>query len=208
MSLNNLLDEAAGRGVGTNMGPRLRQLQSPQLPTFGNLEVHDSGLEAILAAEQAKYLALAVAFEEFRRSAPPEGQMSAHGIEVVRFRELVEAIDHLEDSIASASTEAKALYTRLLQLPLEQLRNALSAERLEPDNQVGRIFDPGRHQLLCTVHDAAFPNHRVIEKSRTGWRRGGGSFVAQRSLSMISDQQCCLYQERVAHSAELPMVER
>jgi molecular chaperone GrpE (heat shock protein) len=192
------------------MGPRLRQLQSPQLPTFGNLEVHDSGLEAILAAEQAKYLALAVAFEEFRRSAPPEGQMSAHGIEVVRFRELVEAIDHLEDSIASAPTEAKALYTRLLQLPLEQLRSVLSAERLEPDNPVGRIFDPGRHELLCTVHDAAFPNHRVIEIWRTGWRRGAEIFrrakVVVNDLG-ISDQQCCLHQERVVHSAELPMVE-
>lgn len=184
MSVNIRIAKAAVGALEPTMRPRLDKLRSRQLPTFGNLEVHEFDLEGILVAEQAKYLALAVAFEEFS-SALSETQMGAQDVKVVRIRELVEAIDHLEDSIASAPKEAKALYSRLLQLPLKVLRKVLSAEGLEPDNPVGRFFDPRRHELLCTVHEAAFPNHRVVEIWRTGWQRGAE--LIRRAKVVVND---------------------
>ena len=63
-----------------------------------------------------------------------------------------------------------------VKLTIQQLLRLLHQHGLEPEEALGKPFNPHRHDAVCTRKDQAFPDQIVVEVWQKGWRRGDECF--------------------------------
>ena len=61
-------------------------------------------------------------------------------------------------------------------MTLQQLRNLLKQNELEPEDSVGVPFDHSRQESIGSRRDASKPDHSVLETIQRGYRRGKEAF--------------------------------
>jgi molecular chaperone GrpE len=54
----------------------------------------------------------------------------------------------------------------------------LRGHGIEPDESLGRPFDPHYHEAVSVRHDPSQPDHVILETFQRGYRRGGEVFRA------------------------------
>jgi molecular chaperone GrpE len=130
--------------------------------------------EEELAAQKDLNLRLAADFDNFRKRTARETDRRAASQKEAFIRDLLPIIDNLERALASeASTEQ--LHGGV-QITLQQLHQLLSRHGIEPEEAVGRPFDPHRHEAVAIRHDPSQPDHAVIEILQPGYHRGDEVF--------------------------------
>lgn len=130
--------------------------------------------EAELAAQKDLNLRLAADFDNFRKRTARETDRRAATQKEAFIHELLPIIDNLERALASGASQEQ-LHSGV-QMTLQQLHQLLSRHGIEPEEALGRPFDPHRHEAVAMRDDPSQPDHAVVEILQPGYRRGDEVF--------------------------------
>jgi molecular chaperone GrpE len=146
----------------------------------GNAKAHTAeSCDAELAIQKDLNLRLAADFDNFRKRTARETDRRAAAQKEAFIHELLPIIDNLERALASdASTEQ----LHGVEMTLQQLHQLLSRHGIEPEEAIGRPFDPHRHEAVALRHDPSQPDHAVVEILQRGYRRGDEVFRPARVI--------------------------
>jgi molecular chaperone GrpE len=129
-----------------------------------------------LAVQNDRYLRLAADFDNFRKRTARENERIGAAQKEEFIRALLPVIDNLERALGSdASTSAEQL-RQGVQITLQQLTELLRRHGIEPDECLGRPFDPHYHEAISVRHDPSQPDQIVLETLQRGYRRGSEVF--------------------------------
>ena len=70
-------------------------------------------------------------------------------------------------------------------MTLQQLTQLLRRHGIEPDETLGRPFDPHYHEAVSVRHDPSQPDQVILETFQRGYRRGSEVF---RSAKVVSSK--------------------
>src|SRR5271156_2483733 len=129
-------------------------------------------LQAELAAERERYLRLAADFDNFRKRTAREIERSAAAQKEAFIRDLLPVIDNLERALGSDISTSPAQLRQGVQLTLQQLTQLLRLHGVEPEECLGRPFDPLYHEAVSVRHDPSKPDQMILETFQRGYRRG------------------------------------
>jgi molecular chaperone GrpE len=133
-------------------------------------------LQAELAIERDRYLRLAADFDNFRKRAARETERSAAAQKEAFIRELLPVIDNLERALGSDVSTSPEQLRQGVQMTLQQLTQLLRLHGIEPEESLGRPFDPLYHEAVSVRHDPSQPDHVILETFQRGYRRGNEVF--------------------------------
>jgi molecular chaperone GrpE len=137
----------------------------------------DAGaLKAELAAQKDQYLRLAADFDNFRKRITRETERSAAAQKEAFIRELLPVIDNLERALTSHKSTSTEQLREGVQMTLQQLMQLLLRHGVEPEESLGRRFDPRFHEAVSVRHDPSQPDQVVLETFERGYRRGNEVF--------------------------------
>jgi molecular chaperone GrpE len=147
----------------------------------GNAPASASGvdvaaLKAELAAQKDQYLRLAADFDNFRKRTKREVERSAAAQKEAFIRELLPVIDNLERALANHKLASPEQLREGVQITLQQLMQLLRRHGVEPEESLGRLFNPHYHEAVSVRHDPSQPDHVVLETLQRGYRRGNEVF--------------------------------
>ena len=100
-------------------------------------------------------------------------------------RELLPVIDNLERALGSDVSTSPQQLRQGVQITLQQLTQLLRGHGIEPEETLGRPFDPLYHEAVSVRHDPTQPHHVILETFQRGYRRGGEIFRPARWSSTI-----------------------
>jgi molecular chaperone GrpE len=133
-------------------------------------QVEPSPAAKELSRLKDRHLRLAAEFENFRkRSAQETGRRAAAQKESF-IRELLPVIDNLERALASNASSEQL--RQGVQVTIQQLHQLLRQHGIEPEDSLGRPFDPLRHEAVGARLVPSQPDHAVLEVLQRGYRRG------------------------------------
>ena len=133
-------------------------------------------LQAELAGERDRYLRLAADFENFRKRTARETERSAAAQKEAFIRDLLPAIDNLERALASEGSTSPEQLRQGVRMTLQQLTQLLRRHGVEPEESVGKPFNPLYHEAVSVRHDPSQPGHVILETFQRGYRRGNEVF--------------------------------
>ena len=133
-------------------------------------------LQAELAAERDRYLRLAADFDNLRRRTAREAERSAATQKEAFIRDLLPVIDNLERALGSDASTSPEQLRQGVQMTLQQLTQLLRLHGVEPEECLGRPFDPLYHEAVSVRHDPDQPDHVILETFQRGYRRGNEVF--------------------------------
>ena len=61
-------------------------------------------------------------------------------------------------------------------MTLQQLTQLLRRHGIEPEESLGKPFDPYYHEAVTVRHDPSQPDHIILETFQRGYRRGNEVF--------------------------------
>jgi molecular chaperone GrpE len=129
-------------------------------------------LQAELAVERDRYLRLAADFENFRKRTARETERTATAQKEAFIRDLLPVIDNLERAVGSDPSGPPEQLRQGVQMTLQQLTQLLRIHGIEPEECVGRQFDPSYHEAVSVRHDPSQRDHVILETLQRGYRRG------------------------------------
>ena len=133
-------------------------------------------LQKELAAEKDRYLRLAADFDNFRKRTAQEMERRAAAQKDAFIRELLPVVDNLERALSAEATSSVEQLHRGVQITLQQLYQLLRRHRIEPEESLGRPFDPQIHEAVMTRCDRSRPDHIILEVIERGYLRGDELF--------------------------------
>jgi len=133
-------------------------------------------LQTELAVQKDRYLRLAADFDNFRRRTARETERSAAAQKEAFIRELLPVIDNLERALGSDVSTSTEQLRQGVQMTLQQLTQLLRRHGIEPEESLGRPFDPLYHEAVSARHDPSQPDHVILETYQRGYRRGNEVF--------------------------------
>jgi molecular chaperone GrpE len=137
-----------------------------------------SALAAELATEKSRYLRLAADFDNFRKRVSQESDRRAAVQKKAFIQELLPIIDNLERAVASNAAASSEQILQGVQITLQQLHQLLRRHNIEPEESVGRPFDPHYHEAVASRYEPSQPDHVVLETLQRGYRYGSESLRA------------------------------
>ena len=133
-------------------------------------------METELARQKDLYLGLAADFANFRKRTAEEAERRAGMKKEAFIKELLPAIDNLERALAIGVSASKEQLLHGVQMTLQQLHQLLHNHGIEPEESLGRSFDPHRHEAIRIRHDPSKSDQSVLEVFQCGYRRGAEIF--------------------------------
>ena len=129
-------------------------------------------LQAELAGERDRCRRLAADFDNFRKRTARENERNAAAQKEAFIRDLLPVIDNLERALGSDASTSPEQLRQGVQLTLRQLTQLLRLHGVEPEETIGRPFDPLYHEAVSVRHDPSQPHHVILETFQRGYRRG------------------------------------
>ena len=125
-----------------------------------------------IAEQKDSNLRLTADFENFKRRSRLETEGRALAQTESFIHELLPVIDNLERALVSGASPGSPQFHQGVEMTLQQLHQLLRQHGIEAEESVGQAFDPRRHEAIAQRHDAAQPNHAVLEVFQRGYQRG------------------------------------
>ena len=132
-------------------------------------------LKAELAAEKDRFLRLAADFDNFRKRVAQESERRAAVQKKAFILELLPIIYNLERALGSGQSASREQLLQGVEMTLQQLNRLLRAHGIEPEESVGKPFDPRYHEAIASHYDPSQPDHVVLETFQRGYRYGNES---------------------------------
>ena len=166
-------------------------------PDFSSADEEINALQAELAAQKDRYRGLATDFDNFRKRTMQEIERRAAAEKEAFIQELLPVIDNLERALGAETSTSTEQLRQGVQITLQQLYQLLRSHNIEPDESLGRLFDPHRHEAVLIRHDPSQPDQIILETLQRGYRRGSEIFrpakVIVNDLSMPQSSNPCAF---------------
>jgi molecular chaperone GrpE len=133
-------------------------------------------LQKELAAQKDDYLRLAADFDNFqKRTRRDSGQQAAMEKEGF-IRDLLPILDNLERALASEQSISSEPLHQGVTMTLQQMGQLLHRHGIEAVEDLGRPFDPHRHEAVSVRHDPGQPDQIILEVTQRGYCRSDKVF--------------------------------
>ena len=133
-------------------------------------------LQRELAAQKEAYLRLAADFDNFQKRTRRDSDQQATAEKDAFIRDLLPILDNLERALASEQSISSEPLHQGVTMTLQQVGQLLHRHGIEAVEDVGRPFDPHRHDAVFVRHDPSQPEHIVLEVTQRGYCRGDKVF--------------------------------
>jgi molecular chaperone GrpE len=144
----------------------------PEMECPGDARPDTAAPQTELAAQKDRYLRLAADFDNFRKRTTQEAERRAAAQKEAFIRELLPVIDNLERALGAEASTSPEQLREGVRMTLQQLHQLLRRHGIEPEESLGRPFDPHYHEAVITRRDPSQPDHIVLETFQRGYRRG------------------------------------
>jgi molecular chaperone GrpE len=126
-------------------------------------------LQKELAAQKDNVLRLTADFDNFiKRTQRDSGQQAA--VEKEAFiRDLLPILDNLERALASDQSISSEPLHEGVTITLQQVGQLLHRHGIEAVEDMGRTFDPHRHEAVSVRHDPYQPDQIILEVTQRGY---------------------------------------
>ena len=150
--------------------------QNAPAPVADSASADPAILQKELAAQKDDYLRLAADFDNFRKRTRRDSERQAAAEKESFIRDLLPVLDNLERALASEQSISSEQFHQGVEVTLQQLGQLLQRHGIEAVEDVGRHFDPHRHEAVSLRHDRSQPDHIVLEVIQRGYCRGDEVF--------------------------------
>jgi molecular chaperone GrpE len=133
-------------------------------------------LQKELAARKDDYLRLAADFDNFKMRTRRDSERHAAAEKEAFIGDLLPALDNLERALASEQFTASEQLHQGVTMTLQQLSQLLHRHGIEAVEDMGRLFDPHRHEAVSLRHDPHRPDQIILEVTQRGYRLGDKVF--------------------------------
>lgn len=121
---------------------------------------------------QDRFLRLAAEFDTYRRRSVQESDRRAAAEKEAFIRDLLPVVDNLERALDTAPRLSPDHLQEGVELTLRQMQQLLRRHGIEPEEAVGRPFDPHRQEAIRVRCEPELPDQIVLEVFLRGYRRG------------------------------------
>ncbi len=133
-------------------------------------------LQRELAAQKEDYRRLAADFDNFQKRTRRDSDQQAAAEKDAFIRDLLPILDNLERALASARSISSEPLHQGVRMTLQQVGQLLRRHGIEAVEDLGRPFDPHRHEAVSVRRDPCQPDHIVLEVTQRGYGRGDKVF--------------------------------
>ena len=133
-------------------------------------------LQKELTAQKDDYLRLAADFDNFKKRTRRDSERQAAAEKEGFIGELLPVLDNLERALVSAQSISSEPLHQGVTMTLQQLGQLLHRHSIEAVEDVGRPFDPHRHEAVSLRHEPSQPDQIVLEVIQRGYCRGDKVF--------------------------------
>jgi molecular chaperone GrpE len=143
--------------------------QNPSASVADAASVDPVILQKELAAQKEDYLRLTADFDNFiKRTQRDSGQQAALEKEAF-IRDLLPILDNLERALASEQSNSSEPLLQGVTMTLQQVSQLLGRHGIEAVEDIGRPFDPHRHEAVSVWHDPCQPDQIILEVTQRGY---------------------------------------
>jgi molecular chaperone GrpE len=133
-------------------------------------------LQKEFAAQKDDYLRLAADFDNFKKRTRRDSERQASAEKESFILDLLRVLDNLERALASEQSISPEQLHQGVEMTSQQLGQLLQRHGIGAVEDVGRPFDPHRHEAVSLRHDRSQPDHIVLEVIQRGYCRGDEVF--------------------------------
>jgi len=133
-------------------------------------------LQQELAAQKNDYLRLAADFDNFKKRTRRDSEQQAAAEKEAFIGDLLPVLDNLERALTSEQSTDSEQLRQGVTMTLQQLGQLLQRHGIEAVEDLGRPFDPHRHEAVSVRHDSSQPDQIILEVIQRGYCRGDKVF--------------------------------
>ena len=148
----------------------------PEMESPGDAGPDTIAAQTELATQKDRYLRLAADFDNFRKRTAKETERRAAAQKEAFISELLPVIDNLERALGTDASTSSEQLREGVRMTLQQLHQLLRRHGIEPEESLGKPFDPHYHEAVMTRHDPSQRDRIVLETFQRGYRRGAEVF--------------------------------
>ena len=126
-------------------------------------------LQKELAAQKDNYARLAADFNNFIKRSERDSEQQAAMEKEAFIRDLLPILDNLERALASEQSISSEPLHQGVTMTLQQVGQLLSRHGIEAVEDIGRPFDPHRHEAISVRHDPYQPDQIILEVTQRGY---------------------------------------
>jgi molecular chaperone GrpE len=145
---------------------------SPSAELDPDASAESAALLKDLAEQKDLHLRLAADFDNFKQRSRLEAETRAAAQKESFILELLPVMDNLERALAAGASRDSEQFHQGVAMTLKQVQQLLQKHGIESEEIIGKPFDPHRHEALSQGHDAAHPDHAILEVVQRGYRKG------------------------------------
>jgi molecular chaperone GrpE len=133
-------------------------------------------LQKALAALKDDYLRLAADFDNFQKRTWRDSEQQAAVEKEAFIRDLLPILDNLERALASEQSNSSEPLRQGVTMTLQLVGQLLGRHGIEAVEDIGRPFDPHRHEAISVRHDPYQPDQIILEVTQRGYYRNNKVF--------------------------------
>ena len=119
---------------------------------------------------------LAADFDNFQKRTRRDSDQQAAAEKDAFIRDLLPILDNLERTLASEQSISSEPSHQGAAMTLQQMRQLLHRHGIEAVEDLGRPFDPYRHEAISVRHDPCQPDQIILEVPQRGYCHGDKVF--------------------------------
>ena len=146
--------------------------QNTSIPVAESASGDFETLQTALAAQKDDYLRLAADFDNYKKRTRRESEQRAVAEKESFIHDLLPILDNLERALACEQSTSSAPLRQGVEMTLQLLGRLLQSHGIEAVEDLGKPFDPHRHEAVSVRHDSRLPEQNVIEVVQRGYIRG------------------------------------
>jgi len=133
-------------------------------------------LQKELAAQKDDYLRLTADFDNFIKRTQRDSEQQAAVEKEAFIRDLLPILDSLERALASDQSISSEPLHQGVTITLQQVGQLLGRHGIEAVEDMGRPFDPHRHDAVSVRYDPYQPDQIILEVTQRGYCRNDKVF--------------------------------
>ena len=133
-------------------------------------------LQNELAVQKDAYLRLAADFDNFRKRTRRDSEQQAAAEKESFIRDLLPVLDDLERALSREQSGSFEQMYEGVAMTLHRLAQLIHRHGIEAVEDLGRPFDPHRHEAVALGHDPRQPDDVILKVIQRGYCRGDKVF--------------------------------
>jgi len=146
--------------------------QNTSIPVAESASGDFETLQTALAAQKDDYLRLAADFDNYKKRNRRDSEQRASAEKESFIHDLLPILDNLERALACEQSTSSASLRQGVEMTLQLLGRLLQSHGIEAVEDLGKPFDPHRHEAVSVRDDSRLPEQSIVEVVQRGYRRG------------------------------------